>query len=96
MCYSPLLLTPSNSIVYRVSPPRPPRILNAEMFSSPPKPFDLPSYAGGLAHVFAKAPSPVPVPVPVRTRRYNSRVLDFVDVEARQSDESDGSSSHSV
>ena len=65
--------------MYRVSPPRPPRVLNAEMFSSPPKPFDLPSYAGGLAYVFAEAPSPVPV----RTRRYNSRVLDFVDVEDR-------------
>ena len=78
--------------MYRVSPPRPPRILNAEMFSSPPKPFDLPSYAGGLAHVFAEAPSPVPV----CTRHYNSRVLDFVDVEARQSDKSDGSSSSSV
>ena len=92
MCYSPLLLTPSNSIVYRVSPLRPPRILNAEMFSSPPKPFDLPSYTGGLAHVFVEAPSPVPV----CTRRYNSRVLDFVDVEAGQSDETDGSSSRSV
>ena len=86
------MLTPSNSIMYRVSPPRPPRVLNVEMFSSPPKPFDLPSYAEGLAHVFAEAPSPVPV----RTRRYNSRVLDFVDVEAGQSDESDGSSSRSV
>ena len=86
------MLTPSNFIVYRVSPPRPPHILNAELFSSPPKPFDLPSYAGGLAHVFAEVPSPVPV----RTRRYNSRVLDFVDVEAKQSDESDGSSSRSV
>ena len=78
--------------MYRVSPPRPPRILNTEMLSSPPKPFDLPSYAGGLAHVFAEASSLVPI----RTRRYNSRVLDFVDVEARQSDESDGSSSRSV
>ena len=78
--------------MYRVSPPRPPCVLNAEMFSSPLKLFDLPSYAGGLAHVFAEAPSPVPV----RTRRYNSRVLDFVDVEAGQSDESDGSSSRSV
>ena len=92
MCYSPLLLTSSNSIVYKVSPSRPPHILNAEMFSSSPKPFDLPSYAGGLVHVFAEAPSPVPI----RTRRYNSRVLDFVDVEARQSDESDGSSSRSI
>ena len=86
------MLTPSNSIVYRVSPLRPPRILNAEMFSSPSKPFDLLSYAGGLAHVFAETPSRVPV----CTRRYNSRVLDFVDVEPRQSDESDGSSSCSV
>ena len=92
MCYSPLLLTPSNSIVYRVSPLRPPRILNTEMFSSPLKPFDLPSYARGLAYVFAEAPSPVPV----CTRRYNSRVQDFVDVEAKQSDKSDGSSSRSV
>ena len=86
------MLTPSNSIVYRVSSPRPPHILNTEMFSSPPKPFDLLSYAGGLAQVFAEAPSPIPV----CTRRDNSRVLDFVDVEPRQSDESDGSSSCSV
>ena len=78
--------------MYRVSPPRPPRILNAEMFSSHPKSFDLLSYAGGLAHVFAEAPSPVPVCI----RCYNSRVLDFVDVEPRQSDKSDGSSSRSV
>ena len=92
MSYSPLLLIPSNSIVYRVSPPRPLSILNAKMFSSPPKPFYLPSYARGLAHVFVEAPSPALV----LTRRYNSRVLDFVDVDARQSDESDGSSSRSV
>ena len=92
MSYSPLLLTPSNSIVYRVSLLRPPHILNVEMFSSPSKPFNLLSYAGGLAHLFAKAPSLVPV----LTRHYNSRVLDFVDVKARQSDESDGSSSCSV
>ena len=86
------MLTPSNSIVYRVSPPRPPCILNAEMFSSPPKPFYLPSYVGGLAHVSAEVPSLVPI----RIRRYNSRVLDFVDVAAIQSDENDGSSSCSV
>ena len=62
---------------------------NAKMFSAIPKPFYLPSYAGGLAHDFVEAPSRVLV----HTRRYNSRVLDFVDVEARQGDESDGSSS---
>ena len=78
--------------MYRVSLQRPPHILNAEMFSTPPKPFYLPSYARGLAQVFAEAPSLVPV----CTRCYNSRVLDFVDVEARQGDKSDGSSSHSI
>ena len=62
------------------------------MFSTPLKPFYLPSYVGGLAHVFAEAPSSVLV----CTQRYNSRVLDFLDVEARPSDESDGSSSRSV
>ena len=62
------------------------------MFSTLPKLFYLPSYAGGLLQVFAKAPSPVLV----RTRHYNSRVLDFVDVEAKQGNESDGSSSRSV
>ena len=62
------------------------------MFCTPSKPFYLPSYAGGLAHVFTEASSLVPI----CTRRYNSRVLDFVDVEAKQSDKSDGSSSCSV
>ena len=90
--FTPLLLTPSSSTLYRVSPQRPTRILNAEMFSTPPKRFYLPSYVGGLAHVFAEAPSLVLV----RTQRYNSRVLDFVDVKARHGDESDGSSSRSV
>ena len=63
-----------------------------EMFCTPQKPSYLPSYAGGLAHVFAEVPSPIPV----HTQHYNSRVLDFVDIEARQSDESDGNSSRSV
>ena len=61
MSYNPLLLISSNSIMYRVSLSRPLRILNAEMFSSPPKSFYLPSYARGLVHVFAEASSPVPV-----------------------------------
>ena len=78
--------------MYRVSPQRPTHIFNVEMFSTPPKPFNLPSYAKGLAQVFAEAPSPVPV----HTQCYNSTVLDFVDVEAKQGDESDGSSSRSV
>ena len=78
--------------MYRVSPQRPLHILNAEMFSTPPKPFYLLFYARGLTHVFAEAPSPVPI----HTQRYNSKVLDFVNVEAKQGDESDDSSSRSV
>ena len=78
--------------MYKESLERPTCILNAKMFSTPPKQFYLPSYARGLAHVFVEAPSPVPA----HTRRYNSRVLDFVDVEARQDYDSDGSSSRSV
>ena len=78
--------------MYRVSPQRPTHIFNAEMFSSPPKPFYLPSYAGGLAEVFAEAPSPILV----HTRCYNSRVLDFVNVEAREGDKSDGGSSRNI
>ena len=56
--FSPI---PSNSIVYRISLQRPPRILNAEMFSTPPKLLNLPSYARDLAQVFAEAPSLVPI-----------------------------------
>ena len=62
------------------------------MFSTPSKPLYLPSYARGLAHIFAEVPSPVPI----CTRCYNARVLDFVDVEARHGAKSDGSSSCSV
>ena len=67
-------------------------MLTLEMFATPPKAFHLPSYAIGVAKVFAKAPSPIQH----HNRCYNSRVLHFVDVEARQGDDSDANSSQSV
>ena len=59
--------------------------------SHPSKPFILPPYAGGLAQLFAEAPSPVPL----RSQLMNAKVLAFVDVEAEQ-DNSDASSSPSL
>ena len=78
--------------MYKVSPQRPLHIFNSKMFSTPPKSFYLLSYTGGLCQDFAEAPSPVPVCI----QRYNSRVLDFVKIEARQGNKSDGSSNCSV
>ena len=54
-------------------------MLTSKMFTTPPKSFHLSPYASKLAKVFAKAPSPILH----HNCRYNSRILDFVDVEAR-------------
>ena len=54
-------------------------MLTSEMFATPSKAFHLLSYASGLAKVFAKTPSLILC----HDHRYNSRVLHFVDVEAR-------------
>ena len=62
------------------------------MFATPPKAFHLPSSASGFVKVFAEAPSPILC----HDRRYNSRVLHFVDVEARKGNNSDASSNQSV
>ena len=69
----------------------PPRVLMAEMFSTPSKPFYLLPYTGRLAQAFAGAPSPISN----CQRPYNSRVLAFVDVEVKQGKGSDISSSSS-
>ena len=61
------------------------RVLNPDMFRSPPRAFELPLYAGGLAHHFAVAPSP---PI-TRAHLVDRRVLEYLDVEARQGMESD-------
>ena len=54
-------------------------MLTSDIFASPPKAFHLPSYASGLAKVFAEEPSPIQH----HNHRYNSRVLHFIDVEAK-------------
>jgi len=62
-------------------------------FPSPPKPFELPSYAEGMALHLARDGLRNP---PLRSRSISSRVLQFLDVEAVQFDgvESSDSPSH--
>ena len=75
----------------RVQIESPIRVLNAEIFATPSATFELPPYASELAHRLAEAPSPPPS----RIRPYNKLVLDFLDIEAEQGEESDRHSSHS-
>jgi hypothetical protein len=77
--------------MYRVQIQSPIRVLDAEIFATPSATFELPPYASELAHRFAEAPSPPPS----RIRPYNKLVLDFVDIEAEQGEESDTHSSQS-
>lgn len=67
----------------------PVRILNASMFESPPRTFELPSYACALAQQFVDAPSP-PYSRPCHVADH---VLKFLDVEAGEGVESDGEDS---
>ena len=84
------------STASRVSPPEPMCVLTASKFFSPPKIFDLPPYAEGLAQVFSNAPSPIRH----HSRPYNPNVAAFIDLEAQQVEDrlvaSQGSSSPSV
>ena len=73
------------SCVFRIPHGSPLRIINADMFATPSIAFELPSYAARLAHQFAEAPSPPPL----CTQPFNKLVLDFLDVEAEQSDNND-------
>jgi hypothetical protein len=61
------------------------------MFATPSATFELPHYASEFAHLLAEAPSPPPSCI----RPYNKLVLDFLDIEAEQSEESARHSSHS-
>ena len=67
-------------------------MFTSTMFATPAKGFHLPSCASGLAKIFVEAPSPILH----HNHSYNFRVLDFVEVETRQGDNSDASLSHSV
>jgi hypothetical protein len=69
----------------RVQNKSPIRVLNADMFATPSTTFELLSYAAELTHLLAEAPSPTPI----RTRPFNKLVLDFLDIEAEQGEDSD-------
>jgi hypothetical protein len=59
--------------------------LRLGMSSSPFNTFELPTYAAGLANLLAEAPSPPPS----RIRPFNKLVLDYVDIEAEEGEDSD-------
>jgi hypothetical protein len=69
----------------RVQDVSPIRVLNVDIFATPSTTFELLSYAAELAHVLAEAPSPMPI----CTRPFNKQVLDFLDIEAEQGEDSD-------
>ena len=54
------------------------------MFATPLTTFELPSYDADLAHLLAKALSPPSS----CTRPFNKLVLDFLDIEAKQGENS--------
>ena len=59
--------------------------LHLGVSSSPFNTFELPTYAAGLANLLADAPSPPPT----RTRPFNKLVLEYVDLEAEEGEDSD-------
>ena len=65
--------------------------LQRRMCSSPFNTFELPTYAAGLANLFADAPSPPPT----RIRPFNKLVFEYVDIEAEEGEDSDRQSSPS-
>jgi hypothetical protein len=69
----------------RVPIESPIRVLNADMFATPSSSFELPPYAAQLANVYAEAPSPPAS----RTRPFDNLVLNFLDIEAMQGEDSD-------
>ena len=69
----------------RVQHESPVHVLNADMFATPLTTFELLAYAAELAHLLAEAPSPPPN----RSRPFNKLVLDFLDTEAEQGEDSD-------
>jgi hypothetical protein len=65
--------------------PRENEDLRLGMSSSPFNTFELPTYAVELANLLAEAPSPPPS----RIRPFNKLVLDYVDIEAEEGEDSD-------
>jgi hypothetical protein len=60
-------------------------VIRRNIFSSPPKPFELPPYASALADCFANAESPPPP----RVRHFSRETRNLFLLEANEGDESD-------
>ena len=60
-------------------------VIRGDMFSSPPKPFELPPYASAMADCFAKAESPPPP----RVRHFSRGTRNLFLLEANEGEESD-------
>jgi hypothetical protein len=60
-------------------------VIRRDIFSSPPKPFELPPYASAMADCFAKADSPPPP----RIRHFSHELRNLFLLEANEGDESD-------
>ena len=61
------------------------RVSTTDIFTTPLMTFELPSFIAEFAHHFIEAPSPPPS----RTCPFNKLVLDFLDIEAKQGEDSD-------
>ena len=77
--------------MYRAPILSPIRVLTADMFSTPSATFELPPYVAEFANVLAELPSPPPT----RTQPFNNEVMDFLDIEAKQGEDSDSHGSAS-
>ena len=71
--------------MFRIQNESPICVLTANMFAMPSTTFKLPAYAAEFANLLAEAPSPPPS----RTRPFNKLVLDFLDIEVKQGEDSE-------
>ena len=90
-CFFAFIYVSSSSCVFKDPHVSPIRVLTANIIATPSTAFKLPSYVVGFARQFAEASSP---PL-LCTRLFNKLVSDFLDVEAKQSEDSDRDDSHS-
>jgi hypothetical protein len=67
-------------------------VIRRDIFSSPPKPFELPPYASAMAECFAKAESPPPP----RVRHFSIETRNLFLLEANEGEESDRECSPSL
>ena len=79
------------SRIFRVQNESPIRVLTADIFSIPSTMFELSSYAAGLAKLLAEASSLASI----RIRPFNKLVLDYLDIEAEEGENSDRNGSPS-